>query len=121
MRLPWLVLYLRGEGSMSMSTIGAATITMARDFLDVLAELDVTLQMLHINTRWALEGAPVVHVLVAKRSDFMRVCEHLGKAPTEAKYQQLGQRRWWLEHDTDERSLLIECVSFKHHDDWEEK
>lgn len=58
-----------------------------------------------------------IRLTIVSRSDFMKVCAELKCSPKE-RIVNAGQRAWWAESDSPGRRLLIEGVSFQHHDDW---
>ncbi len=59
-----------------------------------------------------------LRLTVVGRAPFEQICTALNVQPTERTHH-VGQRAWWAEADTNTRRLLIEGVSFQHHDDWE--
>ena len=59
-----------------------------------------------------------LRLTIVGRYAFEEVCARLGAKPHE-RIVQVGQRSWWAEADTETRRLLIEGVSFQHHDDWQ--
>ncbi len=61
-----------------------------------------------------------IRVTVIGRNDFHKLARHYNAKVTERAMQH-GVRGWWAEADNPDRRLLIEGVSFRHHDDWEAK
>lgn len=59
-----------------------------------------------------------LRLTIVGRTFFEQVCDALRAKPTE-RMVLFGQRSWWAEADNSTRRLLIEGVSFQHHDDWE--
>lgn len=59
-----------------------------------------------------------IRLTIVGRTAFEQVCAALGAQPKE-RVIHVGQRSWFAEADTTARRLLIEGVSFQHHDDWE--
>lgn len=58
-----------------------------------------------------------IRLTIVGRSGFMKVCTELKQEPKE-RMVNAGQRAWWAEADSPDRKLLIEGVSFQHHNDW---
>lgn len=102
-----------------MKTLTHVPLGEIKALVDLLAELDVSVLHLHIDTRDMLDKRARINLWISSRTDYFRLCDHLKLTPTEKRYQGLGQREWWAEADTPARALLIQCVSFEHHDDWE--
>lgn len=59
-----------------------------------------------------------LRLTIVGRTFLEQVCAALGVKPVE-RIVNPGQRAWHAEADTPTRRLLIEGVSFQHHDDWE--
>ena len=66
----------------------------------------------------AKEPRVSLRLTIIGRTHYEAVCLALEAKATE-RVVQMGQRQWWAESDTSARKLLIEGVSFQHHDDWE--
>lgn len=64
------------------------------------------------------DGRPSVRLTIIGRTAFEAIATAVGATPKE-RVMRMGQRSWWAESDTASRRLLIEGVSFQHHDDWE--
>ena len=64
------------------------------------------------------DGRTDLRLTIVGRTAFEAVCSAIGATPKE-RIVHAGQRHWWADADTKTRRLLIEGVSFQHHDDWE--
>lgn len=64
------------------------------------------------------DGRPNIRLTIIGRTMFEAVCTAVGVTPKE-RMTNPGQRGWFAEADSSTRRLLIEGVSFQHHDDWE--
>jgi hypothetical protein len=60
---------------------------------------------------------PTINIWVTHRTEFEKVCAEFGAKPKEGSSLP-SQRQFYADHYTDDRRLLIQCCSFKHHDDW---
>lgn len=94
-------------------------ITVVKDLVDSLAFLAVTPLHLHVDTRVMLDQRPRVNVWLATRTDYERVVAALALKSVERMARTSGQREWYAEDDTTARALLVQCVSFVHHADWQ--
>lgn len=70
------------------------------------------------NPERSSEGRVSLHLTIIGRTAFEAVADAIGAKPKE-RIVHVGQRSWWAEADTKTRRLLIEGVSFQHHDDWQ--
>lgn len=66
------------------------------------------------------DGRASLSLTIIGRTQFEGICLAIGVTPKE-RVMHVGQRSWWAESDTSTRRLLIEGVSFQHHDDWESR
>lgn len=98
-----------------------------RALVDVLDQIDCHSYTLHAtdSTYYSArnpataEGSRIsLRLTIIGRTQFEQVCARLSAKATERVFLP-GQRAWWAEADTQNRRLLIEGVSFQHHDDWE--
>ncbi|WGL50668.1 hypothetical protein P5P86_11905 [Nocardioides sp. BP30] len=87
--------------------------------VDTLADLGIDPLHLHIDGQRPTDRRPSMTTWIRYRTDFERVCDAFKAKPTERRYSQPGQREWYAESDTATRRLLIQCVSFEHHEDWQ--
>lgn len=97
------------------------------EIVDLLESIDCHSYTLHA-TDCTFYSARNPNAEAAKRTDlrltiigrtaFEQMCERLKAKPLE-RIVHFGQRAWWAASDTDTRRLLIEGVSFQHHDDWQ--
>jgi hypothetical protein len=90
-----------------------------KELVDILEDLGIDPLTLHIDGARPLDARPDVRLWCRYRTDFETVCERLRLKPHERLARQHGQREWFAEHDDDRRRLLVQCVSFAHHDDWQ--
>lgn len=59
-----------------------------------------------------------LRLMIVGRTAFEAFCLAIEARPQE-RIVNPGQRSWWAESDTKTRRLLVEGVSFQHHEDWE--
>ena len=90
-----------------------------KEFVDVLADMGIDPLHLHIDGHRPTDARPSISVWIRHRTEFEAICARLKAKPVERRYSQPGQREWWAESDTTTRRLLMQCVSFEHHHDWE--
>jgi hypothetical protein len=102
-----------------MSDLAVTQIATIKALVDTLADLGISPLHLLTNARKMSDTRPDISLWTQRRTDFEALCAHLKAKPVERMAHQPGQREWYAEHDTDERRLLIQCVSFPHHDDWQ--
>ncbi len=102
-----------------MADLQITPIAEIKALVELLAEMGI--DPLSLNARGAtpLEPRSNMQLHLRTRTDFEAVCRRLGAKGHERKFPPRGQRSWWAEADTGTRKLLIQCVSFEHHDDWE--
>lgn len=69
----------------------------------------------------ATNGAKRVgmHLTIVGRTYYEAVINALGNPKVTERVMTTGTRAWSANADTDDRKLLVEGVSFQHHDDWE--
>lgn len=89
--------------------------------VDQLHDLDLSPLHLRVDAKHVGDTRPDVSMWLRYRTDFERFCAAVGVKPVPARFDSADQRSWSAEHDTADRRLLVQCVSFKHHDDWEPK
>lgn len=87
--------------------------------IDLLAELDIDALHLRIDAKKVGDTRPDIALWTLYRTQFERLCEALKMNPTERRFSPPGQREWFAESDTATRRLLVQCVSFEHHPDWQ--
>lgn len=88
--------------------------------VDVLAGLGIDPLHLHVDGKRSTNPRPDIHMWIRFRTDFERVCAAFEAGPVEERRAcPHGQREWWATSETSARKLLIRCVSFDHHHDWE--
>lgn len=87
--------------------------------VDLFADLGIDPLHLHIDGARPTDSRPNLSAWCRYRTDFERVCQRLQLKATERRYVQPGQRHWCAERDDDTTRLLVQCVSFQHHADWE--
>jgi hypothetical protein len=104
-----------------VSTLAVTQIATIKALVDTLADLGISPLHLRVDAKHVGDHRPDISLWTQTRTDFERLCAHLKAKPAERRYRPVGQREWCAEHDTDERRLLLQCVSFAHHDDWEER
>jgi hypothetical protein len=90
-----------------------------KDVVDQLAELGIDALHLRADAKKVGDPRPDVSLWVTYRTEFLRVCEAFGVKAQERRFAGAGRREWFAERDTATRRLLIQCVSFEHHHDWE--
>lgn len=61
---------------------------------------------------------PNFHLTIVGRTHFEAVIAALDSPKVTERVMTVGVRAWSAEPDTDDRRLLVEGVSFQHHDDW---
>lgn len=98
-------------------------VTAVKAIVDRLADLGIDPLHLHIDGSKPTDARPNVRLWLRTRTDFNRFIDvpALAKKKVEERsgFSKDRQREFYVEDDTDERRLLIQCVSFPHHDDWE--
>lgn len=102
-----------------MSALVVTQIGVIKSLIDTLADLGLAPLHLRIDAKAVADTLPDISLWMQTRTDFERLCDDLGVKPKEARYSPEGQRLWSANHDTTERRLLIQVVSFKHHQDWQ--
>ena len=102
-----------------MTTLRIPPIAEIKAVVDVLADLGIDALHLRADAKKVGDTRPDISLWVTYRTEFLRVCEAFGIKPVERIAHQPGQREWYAERDTDDRRLLVQCVSFEHHEDWE--
>lgn len=102
-----------------MTDLTTTPITEIKAIVDVLAELGIDALHFRADAKKVGDTRPDISLWITYRSEFLRVCEAFGLKPVERRYAGEGQRAWFAERDTDDRRLLVQCVSFEHHHDWE--
>lgn len=102
-----------------MTELVITPISEIKAIVDQLADLGVDALHLRADAKKVGDQRPDVSLWVTYRTEFLRVCEAFGIKPQERPYSRTGQREWFAERDTASRRLLVQCVSFEHHDDWE--
>lgn len=102
-----------------MADLSLVQIDTIKGLVDVLHRLRMSPLHLHVDAKHVGDTRPDVKLWLRCRTDFEAFCAELGVRPVEARWNPEGQRSWSAEHDTPERRLLVQCVSFQHHDDWE--
>ena len=100
------------------ATLSVLQIGAVKALIDTLAELEISPLHLHIDAKSVGDQRPDVRLWTQTRTDFERLCARLKIKAKEARWSPQDQRQWSAEHDTADRRLLIQCVSFKHHADW---
>lgn len=97
------------------------------DLMALLDEIECRAYTLHAtdSSYWTARNSNLdntgrvnLRLTIIGRGQFEQVCSLLGAKATE-RIVNTGQRSWWAESNSDTRKLLIEGVSFQHHDDWE--
>lgn len=94
-------------------------ITEIKAVIDVLADLGLDPLHLHVDGHVPTDQRPSISMWIRYRTDFFRVCEAFAVTPRERPFTQHGARSWFAESDSVTRCLLVQCVSFEHHHDWE--
>lgn len=102
-----------------MPELSVVQIGAIKELVDQLHTLDLSPLHLHIDTKHVGDTRPDVRLWLRYRTDFERFCGELGVKAKAARWDPEGQRSWSAEHDTEERRLLIQCVAFRHHADWQ--
>jgi hypothetical protein len=101
---------------MSVTPVGIGPL---KALVDQLADLGI--DPLHLHTDGHTEiRPPDFRLWLRTRTDFERVCDALDLKPKRSRWDPEGQRSYSATKDTDEARLLVQVVSFRHHDDWEE-
>lgn len=90
-----------------------------KSLVDLLADMGIDPLHLHVDGAKPLDARPNIKLWTRYRTEFFTLCERLGAKPEERRFAPAGQREWYAESDTLTRRLLVQCVSFEHHDDWE--
>lgn len=101
------------------TTLNPTPVATIKALVDDLARLDVTPLHLHVDTLKVGDLRPNVSLWTQTRTDFETLCDAWKMKPVERTYTPEGQRAWCAERDTNDRRLLVQCVSFAHHDDWQ--
>lgn len=101
-----------------MNDLHLVPIAEIKAIVDTLADLGIDPLHMHVDGHKPTDIRPDVQLWMRYRTDFERTCEALGAKKVEVRNWQVGERRYSAEHDTDRRRLLIQCVSFRHHDDF---
>lgn len=102
-----------------MSDLDVTQINTIRGIVEQLALLEMSPLHLRVDAKHVGDTRPDISLWLRYRTDFERFCESIKAKPHERMYRGQGQREWYAESDADTRRLLIQCVSFEHHDDWE--
>lgn len=102
-----------------MTELTITPIAEIKAVVDVLADLGIDALHLRADAKTVDDTRPDVSLWVTYRTEFLRVCEAFQLKPVERRYAGPGQRAWFAERDTNDRRLLVQCVSFEHHHDWE--
>jgi hypothetical protein len=101
--------------------LSVTQIAVVKALVDHLSDLDISPLHLRIDAKHVGDARPDVSMWLRYRTDFERFCDALKLKAKERAYSPEGQREWWAEHDTADRRLLVQCVSFAHHEDWQPK
>lgn len=102
-----------------MTEIVTTPIAEIKAVVDTLADLGIDALHLHVDGKKTTDHRPDLALWVIYRTEFLRLCEAFNAKPVERRWAPAGQREWFAEADTGARRLLIQCVSFEHHHDWE--
>lgn len=105
--------------SEQIALIELPPIAAIKAIVDTFADLGIDPLHLHSDGHKPTDRRPDLRVWCRYRTDFERVCQRLRLKVTERRYVQTGQRAWFAEQDNADHRLLVECVSFEHHADWE--
>ncbi len=87
--------------------------------IDELADLKVTPLHLRIDAKKVGDTRPDVSLWMQTRTDFEALARRWKAKATERRFSPEGQREWFAEHDNDGIRVLVQVVSFRHHEDWE--
>lgn len=90
-----------------------------KTIVDLLDDLGIDPLHLHCDGAKPLDSRPNVRLWLRYCTDYERVIDRLRLKSVERQYRMPGQREWYAERDNDEMRLLVCCVSFAHHPDWE--
>ena len=101
--------------------IAVVQIGVIKALVDQLHELDLSPLHARIDAKRISDTRIDISLWMQTRTDFETFTAALGAKPVERRFSPDGQREWFAEHDTPERRLLVQVVSFRHHDDWQEK
>lgn len=101
------------------TALSVVQIAAIKELVDQLAAFGISPLHLNINAKHVGDPRPSMSMWLRYRTDFERFCAALKTKVKERGYSPEGQREWYAEHDTADRRLLIQCVSFKHHEDWQ--
>ena len=102
-----------------MTELRLVPTTVIKSVVDELVDLQVETLHLHIDGQTPTDARPSIRLWIRTRTDFELVCRAWGLKATEVRYTPTGQRQWHAEHDTHGHRLLVQCVSFDHHPDWQ--
>jgi hypothetical protein len=102
-----------------MPELSVVQIETIKDLVGQLHALGVSPLHLQVDAKHVGDTRPDVRLWLRYRTDFERFCAALGIHAKESRWDPEGQRSWSAEHDMEDRRLLVQCVSFKHHADWE--
>lgn len=102
-----------------MTEIRIPPVNAIKQVVDLLDELGIDPLHLHADGAKVLDARHDIKLWLRYRTDFERVCAALKAKPVERPHRGHGQREWYAEPDTADRRLLVQCVSFEHHPDWE--
>lgn len=91
------------------------------ELVGILQRLRVSPTHLYVDWHHTSDHRPDVRIHLKTRTDFERFTAELKVKPNNIRQWQADQVRFEANHDTATRRLLIGCVSFPHHDDWEAK
>lgn len=103
-----------------VSSLTLSPITEIKALVDLLADMGLDPLHLNIDARSNLDRRPRINLWMRYRTDFETFCARIGAKPAEKRYTGgTGQREWHANSDTPARALLVQCVSFDHHPDWQ--
>jgi hypothetical protein len=98
--------------------LSVAQIATIKALIDQLADLELSPLHLHIDAKHVGDTRPLVSMWLRYRTDFERFCEATKLKAKERQFSRHGQREWFAERDTEGCRLLVQVVSFAHHEDW---
>lgn len=105
---------------MSALDLSMVQIDAIKTLVDQLHSLNMSPLHLHVDAKHVGDTRADAKLWLRYRTDMEAFCSEFGVKIVPARWDPEGQRSMSAIHDTDERRLLVRCVSFRHHSDWEE-
>ena len=102
------------------------TVTLAKPALPALQQLvallvdhDITPLHLHADSVATEQPRASLTLWTHTRTEIERLAAALGRTPAERTGHGRAGREFWFQTSLGEVSLLVQCVSMPHHDDWQ--